>query len=198
MNDSDVIALFSRSTGIPTQQSTTVISRIGGLTGLRDADATALVEAGLEASQAEQVQALLALASHLNTLPLPERAVITSADDAAKVFRDMAALTQEHLRVLLLDNKRRCVAVETVYIGTVHGTMLRVAEVYRPVMSRNCPAFIIAHNHPSGDPAPSPEDVELTRTLVAAGRILDIALLDHLIIGSGGWVSLKELRLGFD
>jgi DNA repair protein RadC len=192
------ISLLATAFGLSTPDAEQMVTQLGGLAGLRDTDAAALMAAGLDAAQAEQVLALLELARRLNALPSPNRALVRAADDAAALLSDMATLAQEQVRVMLLDANRRCVAVETVYIGTVHGTLLRVAEVFRPALARNFPSFILAHNHPSGDPAPSPEDIELTRTLVAAGRILDIALVDHLIIGSDGWVSLKEMRLGFD
>ncbi|MEO8398056.1 MAG: JAB domain-containing protein, partial [Chloroflexota bacterium] len=71
-------------------------------------------------------------------------------------------------------------------------SVLRIAEIYREAIARNCPSIILAHNHPSGDPTPSPEDIELTRTLATAGRLLDITLVDHLIIGQQQWVSLRE------
>ena len=99
---------------------------------------------------------------------------------------------------MLLDSGRRVVATPTIYIGTLNASMLRVAEVFREAIARNSPAIILAHNHPSGDPSPSPEDVELTRVLDAAAHLLDIALVDHVIIGHQRWTSLRALGLGFD
>ena len=93
---------------------------------------------------------------------------------------------------MLLDSARRVIAAPTIYIGTINTSVLRIAEVYREAITRNSPAIILAHNHPSGDPTPSPEDIELTRTLVNAGRLLDITLVDHVIIGQQRWVSLRE------
>ncbi|MEE8390301.1 MAG: JAB domain-containing protein, partial [Anaerolineae bacterium] len=74
---------------------------------------------------------------------------------------------------------------------------IRVSEVFRDAVKRNCAAIIVAHNHPSGDPTPSPEDVEVTRQLVEAGKLLDIEVLDHLIVGQQRFVSLRERGLGF-
>jgi DNA repair protein RadC len=82
-------------------------------------------------------------------------------------------------------------------MGTVNASVLRVSEVYREAIARNSTAIILIHNHPSGDPTPSPEDVELTRVLSSAGKLLDIQLMDHLIIAQQGWTSLKDLGLGF-
>src|SRR5690606_7967356 len=98
---------------------------------------------------------------------------------------------------ILLDSNRRVQTITTVYIGTVNASLLRVSEIFREAVVRNCPAIILAHNHPSGDPTPSPEDIELTRTLITAGKLLDVALLDHIIIGASEWSSLKELGLAF-
>jgi DNA repair protein RadC len=106
-------------------------------------------------------------------------------------------LPQEHVRVILLDSMRRVVAIPTIYIGTVNASVLRVSEIFREAVTRNCPAMILAHNHPAGDANPSPEDVELTRTLIAAGRLLDVMLLDHLVIGHHDWSSLKDMGLAF-
>ena len=104
-----------------------------------------------------------------------------------------------HLRVLLLNTRNQVVARRTIYIGTVNSSAVRPAEVLRPAIRENAPSIIVAHNHPSGDPTPSPEDISVTRDLVAAGKLMDIELLDHLVIGHGGrFTSLKEKRLGFD
>jgi DNA repair protein RadC len=87
--------------------------------------------------------------------------------------------------------------IETVYIGSLNATVIRVAELFRSAIIRNCAGIILIHNHPSGNAVPSPEDMTLTKDLVSAGKMLDIAVLDHLIIGDGEWVSLRERGIGF-
>ncbi|MEL7434153.1 MAG: JAB domain-containing protein, partial [Chloroflexota bacterium] len=99
--------------------------------------------------------------------------------------------------VMLLDSQRCVMHIETVYIGTVNTSVLRVAELFREAILRNSPAIIVAHNHPSGEPTPSPEDIDLTRSVVKAGTVLDIQVIDHLIIGQSKWSSLREMKLGF-
>ena len=99
--------------------------------------------------------------------------------------------------MLCLDQKSHVVAQHTVYQGTVNASLVRAAEVFRPAVSRNCPAVIVVHNHPSGDPTPSPEDIRTTEQLRRAGEALDIELLDHIIFGHQRYVSLKERSLGF-
>ena len=109
----------------------------------------------------------------------------------------MAALVQEHLRVIVLDTRNRVLSVEKLYMGSLNASTVRVGELFRAAIQRSAAGIILVHNHPSGDPSPSPEDVNLTRTAVQAGRLLDIEVLDHLIIGRGRHVSLKEKGLGF-
>jgi DNA repair protein RadC len=85
-----------------------------------------------------------------------------------------------------------------VYVGSLNASHIRVGEIFRDAVKRNCAAIIVVHNHPSGDPSPSPEDVAVTRQLVAAGKLLDIEVLDHLVIGQQRFVSLRERGLGFE
>lgn len=176
-----------------------ILTHYGSLHQLAQASPTDLQQIkGLGSAKITQIVAALELGRRLITRTPEERPLISSAADAARLVLDMRDLTQEHVRLLLLDSSRRVVAIPTVYIGTLNASVLRVSEIFRDAITRNCPAFILAHNHPSGDPNPSPEDVELTRAIVSAGRMLDITLLDHLIIGHRGWVSLKDLKLGFE
>jgi DNA repair protein RadC len=109
----------------------------------------------------------------------------------------MDALDQEHLVVITLDGRNRVLSQETLYIGNVNTSLIRIAEIFRLAIRQNAPAIIISHNHPSGDPDPSPEDVRVTRQIVEAGKMLDIDVLDHLVIGHQRYVSLKERGLGF-
>jgi DNA repair protein RadC len=108
----------------------------------------------------------------------------------------MSHLDQEHLRVVCLDTKNRVMKVQTVYVGTLHAAGLRVGEVFKEAVRLNGAALILCHNHPSGDPAPSAEDLAVTRQIIEAGRLLDIDVLDHLIIGHGRYVSLRERGIG--
>jgi DNA repair protein RadC len=109
----------------------------------------------------------------------------------------MTVLEQEHLKVVLLDTKNHVRAVRDLYKGSVNSASVRVAELLRPALRENCPSLILVHNHPSGDPTPSPEDVLVTRRVRTSGEMMDIDVLDHVVIGSGGYVSMKEKGLGF-
>ena len=99
--------------------------------------------------------------------------------------------------VLSLNTRNELLARDTVYQGNVNSSIIRAAEVVRRPIRHNAPAFILAHNHPSGDPSPSPEDTATTRHIRQAAELLDLTLLDHIIVGGGRYVSLKEKGLGF-
>jgi len=127
-----------------------------------------------------------------------EHPVINSpADAAALVQYEMSLLEQEYLKVILLDTRNRVLDIVEVYHGSVNSTQVRVGELFKPAIQRMAPAIVAVHNHPSGDPTPSPDDIAVTRGIVQAGKLLSIDLLDHLIIGQGRFVSMKERGLGF-
>ena len=127
-----------------------------------------------------------------------ERASARVPEDVTALCIDMAPLAQEQLRVLLLNTKQEVVDVVTVYQGTVNSASVRVAEVLRPAIMANVPGFIIVHNHPSGDPSPSPDDIRVTRRIARAAELMDIDCLDHVVIAASGMVSMKRRGLGFD
>jgi len=110
----------------------------------------------------------------------------------------MGRLEREELRVVLLNTKNVVLRVATVYQGNVSSSLVRVGELFRDAVRLNAASVILAHNHPSGDPTPSPDDLHLTSEALAAGRLLDIALLDHLVIGHDAFVSLRDRGVAFD
>ena len=153
---------------------------------------------GINQATAVRIKAALNLGLRLS-LPMEERPSINSpADAAALVQSEMALLEKEHLRVLLLDRRNRVLDIVEIYQGSVCSSQVRIGEVFRPAIQRLASAIVVCHNHPSSDPTPSPDDVAVTRAMVQAGKLLDITLLDHLVIGHGKWVSLKERALGFE
>jgi DNA repair protein RadC len=152
---------------------------------------------GINQATAVRIKAALNLGLRLN-LPNEERPTINSpADAAALVQYEMALLEKEHLRVMLLDQRNHVLEIVEVYQGSVNSSQVRIAEIFKPAIARMAPAIIVVHSHPSGDPTPSPDDVAVTRAIVQAGKLLDVSCLDHLVIGQGRWVSLKERGLGF-
>lgn len=125
------------------------------------------------------------------------RTVRSPEDIMLLLYPKMADLQQEQLRVLLLNARHNVMADELVYQGNVSTALIRGAEVFRAAVIAGAVAIIVSHNHPSGDPTPSPEDVAVTKELVDAGRLLGIEVLDHVIIGRNRYVSLRERGLGF-
>lgn len=124
---------------------------------------------------------------------------INSPRDAYEFLRvEMEGLGQEQLRTINLNTKHRIISSHLIYQGTLDQTTVRVAEVFRPAIIDNASGLIVCHNHPSGDPDPSREDVSLTRVLVTAGQILDVEVFDHVIIGRGRFSSLKQMGVGFE
>ena len=170
-----------------------LLAKFGGLPGLVRADFRELcAEHGMGEAKSAQVKASLEIGRRLGTLQVDARYKISTPADAANlVMLDLAYLDTEQMRILLLDSKSQLVEKASLYQGTANSSALRAAEVFRPAILRNCPGLILCHNHPSGDPTPSPEDIEATLQLVEAGRILDIELVDHIIIGHQRFVSLK-------
>lgn len=177
-----------------------LLSKYDGLTGLARASFSELrAERGLGNAKTAQLKAALELGRRMLLATPEERLIIRSPSDVAQLLTaEMAHLEQEHFRVLYLDTRNRLLGSDTVYIGSLNASHIRVAEIFRDAIKRNCAAVIVAHNHPSGDPSPSREDVAVTRQILAAGNLLGIELLDHLVIGQQRFVSLRERGLGFD
>ena len=177
-----------------------LLSTYHGLGGLARASCGELETFhGVGPAKASQMLAALELGKRLLVASPDDRPQVTSPADAANLLMaEMSNLEQEHLRILLLDTKHRVLASPTVYVGNVNTSVIRVAELFREAIRLNCVAMIVAHNHPSGDPTPSPDDVKVTEQIVQAGKLLDIEILDHLVIGQQRYVSLKERGLGFD
>jgi DNA repair protein RadC len=148
---------------------------------------------GFGEQRASQLQAVLEFAKRLAAQPPTKKYQIRSAQDIVSLVRmDMMYLDTEQMRVLVLGTKNQVLANLCLYQGTINSAVLRTAEIFRPAIARKAANIVVCHNHPSGDPTPSPEDQDVTKQLVAAGQVLDIEVLDHIIIGNPGYVSLRE------
>jgi DNA repair protein RadC len=171
-----------------------------GLSGLRGKSVAELrAQSGITERQARVIAAGLEVGRRFAVEQPSDRVQIKSPGDvAALLMIEMGHLDQEHLRTVLLDTKNRVQEVATIYIGSVNSAAIRVGEVFKAAIRRNSTAIIVAHNHPSGDPTPSPEDILVTRQIVEAGKLLDVECLDHLIIGGvTRYISMRERGLGF-
>lgn len=177
-----------------------MLAHFRGLSGVSRATITELQAIkGVGQVKAIEIKAALELGRRLTATAPEERPKISSPTDAANLLMsEMMLLEQEHLRLILLDTRNRVIQTPTIYMGSLNTSVVRVGELFRPAIRENAAAIIVTHNHPSGDPTPSPEDVNVTRQIVKAGKLLDIELLDHLIFGLQRFCSLKERGLGFD
>ena len=179
--------------------ATRLLSQHRGLGGLARASFGELQETrGVGPAKVTQIKAAFELGRRLLVESPEERPQIQSPADAANlVMIEMSLLEQEHLRLLLLDTKNRVIEMPTVYIGNLNTSVIRIGELFRHALRANSAGMIVVHNHPSGDPTPSPDDVRVTERVVEAGELMGVEVLDHLIIGGQRFVSLKERRLGF-
>ncbi len=202
LTNAELIAILLR-VGVKGENAVEVgqrlLKKFNGLTGLHRAPFAELKKQhGLGDAKAAQIKAAIELGRRLTLESPDERPAINSpADAAALVSYEMSALEQEHLRVMLLDRRNRVLETVEVYKGSVNSSQVRVGELFKEAIRKNASSIVVIHNHPSGDPTPSPDDVAVTRAILQAGKLLDVDVLDHIVIGQGKWVSLKERGLGF-
>ncbi|MDR3572749.1 MAG: DNA repair protein RadC [Anaerolineaceae bacterium] len=202
LSNAELLAILLR-VGVKGENSVQVGQRLlqefGGLTGLHQASFQEVcAQHGIGAAKAAQIKAAIELGRRMAIESPEEKATIHSPADAAGLVQyEMSALINEELWVMLLDTRNHVLQIEKMYRGSLNSSMVRVGEVFKSALQRSAAAVIVIHNHPSGDPTPSPEDVALTRAVVQAGKLLDVEVLDHLVIGRGRFTSMKEKGLGF-
>ena len=202
ISNSELLAILLRTGGAKESalaMASRLLATFNGLAGLaRSSFAELCAQRGLGEAKAAQIQAALELGKRLVAAQPEERPVIRSADDVARLLQsEMGLLDQEHMRVLLLNTRNQVLAANDVYRGSVHTAVVRIGELFREAVRQNAPAIILAHNHPSGDPKPSADDVAMTQQAIEAGELLDVEVLDHVVIGHEGFVSMKQQGLAF-
>jgi DNA repair protein RadC len=193
-DDDELVALVLGGGPLAVRTARRLLDRIGSLAGVMRADPTELRMAGVGTTVAPRLTAAAELGLRATRRwPSDPWTIRTPTDVAEPLVDAMSALEREELRVLLLDTKNVVTAQRTVYRGNLAGSSVRVGEVYRDAVRACAAAIVVAHNHPSGDPSPSAEDLRITAELADAGRLLDIELLDHVIVGRGRWTSLRAV-----
>jgi DNA repair protein RadC len=175
------------------------LSRLDGVSGIARASSHELQEVpGVGPARAAQLEAAFELGRRLLAdWPAGRWQIRSPRDVADRLVLQMGRLEREELRAVLLNTKNVVLRVATVYQGNVSSSLVRVGELFRDAVRWNATSVILVHNHPSGDPTPSPEDLHLTAEALAAGRLLDIDLLDHLVIGHDAWISLRDRGVAF-
>ncbi len=202
LSNAELLAILLR-TGLPgenaVQMGQRLLKHFGGIIGLHRGSYEELCkQKGISTAKASQIKAALELGCRLPKEAPEEKPVIRSPQDAADLIQyEMIGLPQENLWVLLLDTRNRVLKIEKLYKGSLNSSTVRVGELFKSALTNNAASIILAHNHPSGDPTPSPEDVALTRAASQAGHLLDVEVLDHIVIGQNKFVSLKDKGLGF-
>jgi len=202
LSDSELLAIALR-TGTPRESALDLARRLqnqfGGLHALAHTSIQEMCQVpGIGPAKASQIQAALELGRRLVLAGDGPRLPIQDATDASMLLMaEIGAEPQENLCVILLDTKHYVQRIVRLYEGNVNSSLIRPAEVFRDAVKDNATAIILGHNHPSGDPTPSPDDIAVTGSLIKAGELLEIRVLDHLIVGRGRYVSLKAERLAF-
>ncbi len=198
LSNAELLAILLR-TGTYQESAVHVAQRLllecGGLRMLTDMSMEQLTEIkGIGEAKALQIQAGIELGRRLARSAMNETVTIRSPQDvAALLMEDLRYLQKEHFVCLFLNTKNHVIGQETLSMGSLNASIVHPREVFRAAIKRSSASIVCAHNHPSGDPTPSPEDVEITKRLVQAGEIVGIDVLDHIVIGDKRYVSLKEL-----
>ena len=174
-----------------------LLDRQGGLAGFGNATLEDFEQVkGVGEAKAITVMAAIELGRRVTTLAPAARAVIRTPDDVAALLMPRFRYeTKESFIAILLSTKNHVLKTPVISIGSLNASIVHPRELFREAINASAAAVILAHNHPSGDPAPSPEDVSLTRKLVDAGKLLDIPVLDHIVLGDGKYISLREKNL---
>lgn len=205
LSDDELLAIILR-TGSATADvldlAKQLLADVHGLDGIARAAIPELCQfKGLGPTKAIELKAAFELGKRAVRLDPNLRPVIHSPSDVYSVVgSSMALLESEQIQVLLLNTKNRVMLVQKIADGTANQTTTRIAEIFREAVRHNSTRLILVHNHPSGDPQPSSDDVSFTREVCQAGALLQIDVLDHVVIGRGGqqpWASLRELGLAF-
>jgi DNA repair protein RadC len=188
----ELLALAAR---LAPERARALLQSCGGLVALSASDVVELVrDHGLSSRAAQALAAQFELARRLAASRAePGWRIRSPSDVAERMVPAMRHLEREELRVLLLNTKNVVTAATIVYAGNLAGSSVRVGEVFRLAVRRQAAAIVVVHNHPSGDPTPSADDLRITAELAEAGRLLDIELLDHVVVAADGWVSLRAL-----
>lgn len=197
LSNSELLAIILR-TGIKNENIMNLSSRLlaqsGGLNGLLSLSLEEIMSLkGLGEAKASQIIAIGELSKRFKSYKAGEQYKINQPKDVANlVMEEMKSFKEEHLRVVMLNTKNIVISSKDVSIGSLNSSIVHPREIFAEAIKKNSASIVICHNHPSGDPTPSSEDIQVTHRIKECGKLLGIDLLDHIIIGDGIYVSLKE------
>jgi DNA repair protein RadC len=195
LRSDELLAIVMQSGGKSStvfELASSVLGTVGDIYGLVDVQVEELMNIpGIGRGKALQIAACVELGRRITRKPADVRLQIRSAHDAAEYVMDrMRHLKKEHFMILHLDTKHRLVGEETCSVGSLDASIVHPREIFRSAIRKSASAILCLHNHPSGDPTPSREDIVVTKRLCESGRILGIDVLDHIVVGDGRYVSL--------
>ncbi len=198
LSDAELLAIIIRS-GSRKERSIELAQRIlgikkQGIRGIYDLSLGDLKQVpGIGRVKSIQIKAIAELSKRISKYNAEAKIKISSPGSIATLYmEEMRYLHQEHLKTVFLDTKNQIISDKFLTVGTVNASLINPREVFIQALRHNAVHVILLHNHPSGDPTPSHEDISITRRIIEAGDIIGIKLLDHIIIGDGNYISLKE------
>lgn len=200
LSNAELLAIILR-TGTKNESaidlSRRILSQNGGLSFLAKSSAYELSKInGIGIAKACQIKSCIEIGKRLLTSKEKDNVKISSPDDIAYlVMEDMRYLSKEHFRAIFLNTKNIVISIKDISIGSLNSSIVHPREVFVEAIKMSAASLIVCHNHPSGDPTPSEEDIKVTKRLKEAGNILGIDLLDHIIIGDGRYISLREKNI---
>lgn len=200
LSDTELLALLIR-TGTRSESALVLAQRVlkgdGAKSGLAFVADSSLEELsrikGIGLAKSVQIKAAVELGRRISSYARQNPTVINTPVDVKNLLmEEMRFLEKEHFKVILLNIKNHVISVEDISVGSLNSSIVHPREVFKPAIKRSSASMVLVHNHPSGDPTPSREDIEITRRLIEAGKILGIEVVDHVIIGNGVYISFKE------
>lgn len=200
LTNSELLALIIRTgnqkrTAVELGQD--LLNYAGGLAGLQDLSCEELKKIkGIGTAKAAQINAVMELSCRISALQNKERDLVSNPIQAAELLApELKFLQQEVLKAILLDVKNKVIAVPEISRGGLSSSIVHPREVFKEAIRRSSAALILVHNHPSGDPTPSADDLSITKKLVKSGKIIGIEVIDHIIIAGNKYLSFKEKAL---
>lgn len=201
LSNDELIAIIIR-TGSKTESAIELSRKVlsidnRGLAYLRDTTLEELMEVkGIGKCKGAQILAAIEIGKRLSYSEALKKVKITNPETIANLYMDeMRYLHKEHFKIALLDTKNQIIVTEEISVGTLNASIVHPRDVFKVAIKRNANSIILIHNHPSGDPAPSNEDINITNRLIEAGKLIGIKVLDHIIIGDNRYISFKEKNL---